>query len=67
MQRTYKKKEGVQIRVCSWAKEQPQSASNQIVKNTTGITTGLKEISRKQGTPRCYVPKNKRQLTLGMY
>jgi hypothetical protein len=61
MPRTYKRKEGVRPRVCSWTTEQLKSAFDEIDKKTMG----LNEISQSQqfGIPsrtlrRCYAAKN---------
>jgi hypothetical protein len=68
MPRTYKRKEGVRPRVCSWTTEQLQSAFDEMDKKTMGIN----EISRQFGIPsrtlrRRYAAKNTTKLTLGMY
>lgn len=68
MPRKYKRKEGLQVRVCSWTIEQLQSAFEEIDKKTIGIN----EISRQFGIPsrtlrRRYAARNTAKLTLGMY
>ncbi|CAH1962709.1 unnamed protein product [Acanthoscelides obtectus] len=68
MPRKYKRKEGVQVRVCFWTTESLQAAFDEIDKKTMGIN----EISHQFGIPssilrRRYAVKNKTKLTMGKH